>query len=148
VLFRSPSQIFENWCYEKECLDLFATHYQTGEKIPGDLIQKIKQAANFLQGYQTVRQISFGLLDMNYHTADPSTIDDLFEFEQKAMEQTELLKPVGGTLMSSSFSHIFQGGYAAGYYSYKWAEVLDADAFELFLEKGIFDKATAESFRK
>jgi peptidyl-dipeptidase Dcp len=143
-----PSQIFENWCYEKECLDLFATHYQTGEKIPGDLIQKIKQAANFHQGYQTVRQISFGLLDMNYHTADPSTIDDLFEFEQKAMEQTELLKPVGGTLMSSSFSHIFQGGYAAGYYSYKWAEVLDADAFELFLEKGIFDKATAESFRK
>ncbi len=143
-----PSQIFENWCYEKECLDLFAAHYQTGEKIPADLIQKIKQAANFHQGYQTVRQISFGLLDMNYHTADPSLIDDLFEFEQKAMEPTELLKPVGGTLMSSSFSHIFQGGYAAGYYSYKWAEVLDADAFELFLERGIFDKATAESFRQ
>jgi len=143
-----PSQIFENWCYEKECLDLFAAHYQTGEKIPEDLIQRIKQAANFHQGYQTVRQISFGLLDMNYHTADPSLIDDLFEFERKAMEATELLQPVEGTLMSSSFSHIFQGGYAAGYYSYKWAEVLDADAFELFLEKGIFDKATADSFRE
>lgn len=142
-----PSQIFENWCYEKECLDLFAVHYQTGEKIPEDLIRKIKQAANFHQGYQTVRQISFALLDMNYHTADPSVIDDVFEFEQKAMEPTELLKPVEGTLMSSSFSHIFQGGYAAGYYSYKWAEVLDADAFELFLENGIFDKATADSFR-
>ena len=143
-----PSQIFENWCYEKECLDLFAAHYQTGERIPEDLIQKIKQAANFHQGYQTVRQISFGLLDMNYHTVDPSVIDDVYAFEQKAMEPTELLKPVEGTLMSSSFSHIFQGGYAAGYYSYKWAEVLDADAFELFLEKGIFDKETADSFRK
>ena len=142
-----PSQIFENWCYEKECLDLFAAHYQTGEKIPEDLIRKIKQAANFHQGYQTVRQISFGLLDMNYHTTDPSTIEDVFAFEQKAMERTELLPPVEGTLMSSSFSHIFQGGYAAGYYSYKWAEVLDADAFELFLEKGIFDKETADSFR-
>jgi peptidyl-dipeptidase Dcp len=143
-----PSQIFENWCYEKECLDLFAAHYQTGERIPEVLIHKIKQAANFHQGYQTVRQISFGLLDMNYHTVDPSAIEDLFEFEQEALKATELLKPVAGTLMSSSFSHIFQGGYAAGYYSYKWAEVLDADAFEMFLEKGIFDKQTADSFRQ
>lgn len=143
-----PSQIFENWCYEKECLDLFAAHYQTGAKIAEDLIQKIKRAANFHQGYQTVRQISFGLLDMKYHMTDPALIDDLFEFEREAMEATELLQPVEGTLMSSSFSHIFQGGYAAGYYSYKWAEVLDADAFELFLEKGIFDKTTADSFRE
>lgn len=143
-----PSQIFENWCYEKECLDLFAAHYQTGEKISEDLIRKIKQAANFHQGYQTVRQISFGLLDINYHSVDPATIDDVFEFEQEALKSTELLNPVAGTLMSSSFSHIFQGGYAAGYYSYKWAEVLDADAFELFLEKGIFDKETASSFRE
>ncbi|HLT06225.1 MAG TPA: M3 family metallopeptidase [Cyclobacteriaceae bacterium] len=143
-----PSQIFENWCYEKECLDLFAEHYETGEKIPEELIQKIKQAANFHQGYQTVRQISFGLLDMNYHTADPATVSDVFAFEQGAMQATELLKPVSGTLMSASFSHIFQGGYAAGYYSYKWAEVLDADAFELFLDKGIFDKATAHAFKE
>jgi peptidyl-dipeptidase Dcp len=143
-----PSQIFENWCYEKECLDLFAVHYQTGEKISEDLILKIKQAANFHQGYQTVRQISFGLLDMKYHSIDPSTIDDFFKFEQEALRSTELLTPVADTLMSSSFSHIFQGGYAAGYYSYKWAEVLDADAFELFLEKGIFDKETASSFRE
>lgn len=143
-----PSQIMENWCYEKDCLDLFAAHYQTGEKIPEDLIVRIKKAANFHQGYQTVRQISFGLLDMGYHSADPATIKDVFVFEQEALQTTELLDAVAGTLMSSSFSHIFQGGYAAGYYSYKWAEVLDADAFELFLEKGIFDKDTADSFRE
>lgn len=142
-----PSQIFENWCYEKECLDLFAKHYDTGEKIPVDLIERIKKAANFHQGYQTVRQISFGLLDMSYHTTDPEKITDIAEFEQQAMKETELLDPVEGTLMSTSFSHIFQGGYAAGYYSYKWAEVLDADAFELFLEKGIFDPETASSFK-
>lgn len=143
-----PSQIFENWCYEKECLDLFAAHYQTGEKIPEELIERIKKSANFHQGYQTVRQISFGLLDMAYHSADPATIKDVSAFEQEALQPTELLRPVPGTQMSSSFSHIFQGGYSAGYYSYKWAEVLDADAFELFLEKGIFDKGTADSFRE
>ncbi|MBD3631046.1 M3 family metallopeptidase [Cyclobacterium sp.] len=142
-----PSQIFENWCYEKECLDLFAKHYQTGEPIPEFLIERIKKAANFHQGYQTVRQISLGLLDMAYHTADPDKIEDVFAFEKEIMKPTELLEPVAGTMMSASFSHIFQGGYAAGYYSYKWAEVLDADAFELFLEKGIFDKETAYSFR-
>ncbi|MFO7825687.1 MAG: M3 family metallopeptidase [Cyclobacterium sp.] len=142
-----PSQIFENWCYEKDCLDLFAKHYQTGEPIPKMLIERIKKAANFHQGYQTVRQISLGLLDMAYHTADPDKIEDVFAFEKEVMKSTELLKPVAGTMMSPSFSHIFQGGYAAGYYSYKWAEVLDADAFELFLEKGIFDKKTASSFR-
>lgn len=143
-----PSQIMENWCYEKECLDLFAEHYKTGEKIPGELIERIKKASNFHQGYQTVRQISFGLLDMSYHSTDPSTIKDVHVFENEVMKATELLTPVAGTMMSPSFSHIFQGGYAAGYYSYKWAEVLDADAFELFLEKGIFDKATASSFKE
>jgi peptidyl-dipeptidase Dcp len=143
-----PSQILENWCYEKECLDLFARHYETGEKIPAELVEKLKKAANFHQGYQTVRQVSFGLLDMAYYTADPQQIEDIFEFEKAHMRQTELLTPVEGTLMSTSFGHIFQGGYAAGYYSYKWAEVLDADAFELFLEKGIFDPKTSESFRK
>jgi peptidyl-dipeptidase Dcp len=143
-----PSQIMENWCYEKECLDLFAAHYQTGEKIPADLIQRIKNASTFHQGYQTVRQISFGLLDMSYHSVDPATIKDIFIFENDALKSTELLNPVAGTMMSPSFSHIFQGGYAAGYYSYKWAEVLDADAFELFLEKGIFDKETANSFKE
>ena len=143
-----PSQIFENWCYEKECLDLFATHYQTGEKIPANLIQRIKDAANFQQGYQTVRQISFGLLDMAYHGQDPSEITDIKKFEAEIMKKTELLPRTPDTLMSTSFSHIFQGGYSSGYYSYKWAEVLDADAFELFQEKGIFDSVTAQSFEK
>ncbi|WP_215222774.1 M3 family metallopeptidase [Echinicola shivajiensis] len=143
-----PSQIFENWCYEKECLDLFAKHYKTGEKIPEALIDRIKKAANFHQGYQTLRQVSFGLLDMSYYSTDPSEINSLFEFEKKAMKPTELLPAVEGTLMSTSFSHIFQGGYAAGYYSYKWAEVLDADAFELFLENGIFDPVTANAFKE
>jgi peptidyl-dipeptidase Dcp len=142
-----PSQIFENWCYEKECLDLFAKHYETGEKIPEDLIEKIKASSNFHQGYQTIRQISFGLLDMAYHSTDPDKIASIPEFEKSSMKETELLTPVEGTLMSTSFSHIFQGGYAAGYYSYKWAEVLDADAFELFLEKGIFNKEVAKSFK-
>lgn len=143
-----PSQIFENWCYEKECLDLFAKHYETGEKIPEELIERIKKAANFQQGYQTVRQLSFGLLDMAYHNQDPVRIQDIFDFEKTVMKQTELLPDVPGTLMSTSFSHIFQGGYSAGYYSYKWAEVLDADAFELFQERGVFDVDTAQSFQK
>jgi putative CocE/NonD family hydrolase len=143
-----PSQILENWCYEKECLDLFAKHYETGEPIPADLIEKIKQSSNFHQGYQTLRQLSFGLLDIAYHSQDPSTISNLFEFEKNATQSTSLLPNVEGTMMSTAFSHIFQGGYGAGYYSYKWAEVLDADAFELFQEKGIFDAETANSFRK
>ena len=143
-----PSQIFENWCYEKECLDLFAKHYQTGEKIPADLIRRIKDAANFQQGYMTVRQISFGLLDMAYHGQDPSEITDLKEFEAEIMKKTDVLPRTPDTMMSTSFSHIFQGGYSSGYYSYKWAEVLDADAFELFQERGIFDPETAQSFEK
>jgi len=142
-----PSQIFENWCYEKDCLDLFATHYQSGEKISEELIEKIKNASNFQQGYQTLRQLSFGLLDMAYHSHDPETILNIIDFEKEVMSKTDLLPKVDGTLMSSSFSHIFQGGYSAGYYSYKWAEVLDADAFELFQENGIFDRKTADSFK-
>jgi peptidyl-dipeptidase Dcp len=129
-------------------LDLFAKHYETEEIIPSELIQKIKNAANFQQGYQTVRQISFGLLDMAYHGTDPASITDIFAFEREILKPTSLLPDVEGTLMSTSFSHIFQGGYAAGYYSYKWAEVLDADAFEMFLEKGIFDRETATSFKE
>jgi peptidyl-dipeptidase Dcp len=143
-----PSQIFENWCYEKECLDLFAKHYQTGEKIPVELIEKIKASANFQQGYMTMRQLSFGLMDMAYHSQDSSSITDIRAFEEAVMSRTDLLPKVTETMASTSFSHIFQGGYSAGYYSYKWAEVLDADAFELFLEKGVFDQETAQSFQK
>lgn len=143
-----PSQIFENWCYEKECLDLFAKHYQTDEKIPEELIEKIKKASNFQQGYMTMRQISFALLDMAYHSKDPNSIAHIGEFEEQVMKKTDLLPKVPGCLASTSFSHIFQGGYSSGYYSYKWAEVLDADAFELFLEKGVFDQETANSFQK
>ncbi len=142
-----PSQLMENWCYEKECLDLFAKHFETGETLPEVLIKKIKKAANFQQGYQTVRQLGFSMLDMAYHGSDPTLITDIFEFEKKAMQATAILPDVEGTLMSTSFSHIFQGGYAAGYYSYKWAEVLDADAFEVFKENGIFDKKSAESLK-
>ncbi len=142
-----PSQIFENWCYEKDCLDLFATHYQSGEKISEELIEKIKNASNFQQGYPTLRQLSFGLLDMAYHSHDPETILNIFDFEKEVMSKTDLLPKAEDTLMSTSFSHIFQGGYSAGYYSYKWAEVLDADAFELFQERGIFDRETADSFK-
>ncbi len=143
-----PSQIFENWCYEKECLDLFARHYQTGEPIPAALVEKIKKAANFQQGYMTLRQLSFALLDMAYHSQDSSQIEDIKTFEKEVLKATELLPSIETTRISTSFSHIFQGGYASGYYSYKWAEVLDADAFELFQEKGVFDSHTAISFEK
>ncbi|MBD0403298.1 M3 family metallopeptidase [Flammeovirga sp. EKP202] len=145
-----PSQVLENWCYEKEALDLFASHYETGEKIPQEMIDKIKASSTFLEGYQTLRQVSFGLLDMSYHQLHDGKVADVSQFEEKAMEPTSIdtLPKVEGVNMSVAFSHIFQGGYAAGYYSYKWAEVLDADAFELFKEKGIFDKKTASSFKE
>jgi len=143
-----PSQIFENWCYEKECLDLFARHYQSGETIPSELVEKIKKAANFQQGYLTLRQLSFSLLDMAYHSQDPSQIKDIKSLEKEVLKATELLPSIESTRISTSFSHIFQGGYSSGYYSYKWAEVLDADAFELFQEKGVFDSNTAISFEK
>ena len=142
-----PSQIMENWALEKEYLDEFAIHYKTGEKIPADLIQKIKNAANFNIGYQTLRQLSFALLDMEWHTLNAEFVGDVKAFEQKAWKSTQTLPVVEEALMSSQFSHIFAGGYAAGYYSYKWAEVLDADAFSMFSKNGIFDQGTADAFR-
>lgn len=143
-----PSQILENWCYQKETLDLFARHYETGATIPEELIEKIIAAKNFMEGYQTIRQLSFGLLDMNWHTQNPEQIQDVSQFEKETMQRTELFPEVEGVNMSTSFGHIFPGGYSAGYYSYKWAEVLDADAFELFQEKGIFDGQTAQAFQE
>ncbi|KYG75018.1 peptidyl-dipeptidase Dcp [Roseivirga ehrenbergii] len=142
-----PSQILENWCYEKECLDLFAKHYETGETIPESLVEKIKESANFLEGYQTMRQLGFGKLDMAWHGQDNSSITSVSDFERDILKNTEVLAPIDGTNMSCSFSHIFQGGYSAGYYSYKWAEVLDADAFEYFKENGIFNKEIANKFK-
>lgn len=141
-----PSQIMENWCYQPEALALFARHYETGEVIPQEFIEKIKASASFQEGMATLRQLSFGMLDMAFHGADPSEIDDVKAFESAAFEPTRLYPDVADNCMSVSFSHIFQGGYSSGYYSYKWAEVLDADAFELFQEKGIFNKEVATSF--
>ncbi len=147
-----PSQVLENWCFEKEALELFAKHYQTGDVIPIELIQKIKNAANFLEGLQTLRQLSFGILDMAWHGQSPSSFDNNYaknvkEFEKEAFASTQLYPDVAENCMSTAFSHIFQGGYSAGYYSYKWAEVLDADAFEYFKETGIFNKETATKFK-
>jgi peptidyl-dipeptidase Dcp len=144
-----PSQILENWCYEKEALELFAKHYETGEVIPMKYVEKIKESANFHEGMQTLRQLSFGLLDMKWHgSKSPETISSIKEFEDAAFADTTLYPEVAENCMSTSFSHIFQGGYSAGYYSYKWAEVLDADAFEYFLEKGIFNKEVATKFKE
>ncbi|UFH35839.1 M3 family metallopeptidase [Flavobacterium acetivorans] len=142
-----PSQIMENWCYEPEALALFAYHYQTDEMIPIELVQKIKESANFQEGMATMRQLSFGLLDMGWHAQDPSNIKDIKSFETEQFAQTQLYPEVAENAMSTSFSHIFQGGYSSGYYSYKWAEVLDADAFEFFKEKGIFDREVADKFK-
>jgi len=143
-----PSQVLENWCYEKEALELFAKHYETGEVIPMEYVEKIKESASFHEGMQTLRQLSFGLLDMQWHGQDPSEIKSVKEFENKAFAETKLYPDVAENCMSTAFSHIFQGGYSAGYYSYKWAEVLDADAFEYFLEKGIFNKEVATKFKE
>lgn len=140
-----PSQAQENWAYQKETLDLFAAHYQTGEKIPANLIEKVNKAKNFMVGFGGLRQVSFGLMDMRWHSTDPSTIDDVAKFEDEATADTRLFPRLAGP-MSTSFSHIFAGGYAAGYYSYKWAEVLDADTFELFEEKGLYNKETAQKY--
>ena len=142
-----PSQILENWLYEKETLDLFARHYETDESIPEELIQRIKDSANYMQGYQTVRQIGFGQLDMAWHARDPRQVDDVAGFEKEVGAATRLFTHNADSSMSCGFSHIFAGGYSAGYYSYKWAEVLDADAFEYFKENGIFDPQTARSFK-
>ena len=142
-----PSQVMENWCYEKEALELFATHYETGEVIPMELIEKIKASATFHEGMQTLRQLSFGLLDMSWHGVDPSNISDVKSHEVEAFGDTSLYPDVAENCMSTSFAHIFQGGYSSGYYSYKWAEVLDADAFEYFKEEGIFNKVVADKFK-
>ncbi|PKD16584.1 peptidase M3 [Salegentibacter salinarum] len=142
-----PSQLLENWCYEKEALQLFAKHYETGEVIPMELIQKIKESANFQEGMATVRQLSFGMLDLSWHGVDPSAITDVKANEDKAFERTKLFPNVTENCMSTAFSHIFQGGYSAGYYSYKWAEVLDADTFEYFQQNGIFSREVANKFK-
>ena len=143
-----PSQILENWCYEKEALALFATHYETGEMLPMEYVEKIKESASFHEGMQTLRQLSFGLLDMCWHSQDPSTISSIKDFENAAFANTKLYPNIEENCMSTGFSHIFQGGYSAGYYSYKWAEVLDADAFEYFIEEGVFNKEVATKFKE
>lgn len=142
-----PSQIMENWATEKEYLDLWAIHYQTGEKIPAELVQKVIDAKNYQAAYRHIRQVSFGLIDMAWHTVTAPVTEDVARFEQHAAEKTQLLPRVEGQCMSTAFGHIFAGGYAAGYYGYKWAEVLDADAFSLFHEQGIFNREVASSFR-
>jgi len=143
-----PSQIMENWCYEKEALSLFAKHYKDQSLIPMELVQKIKDQATFLEGMATLRQLSFGLLDMAWHSSSPDKIKDVVAFENEAFKGTDLYPSVAESCMSTAFSHIFQGGYAAGYYSYKWAEVLDADAFEKFKEAGIFNPKVAADFKE
>ena len=141
-----PSQVLENWCYEKECLDLFAKHYETGETISMEFVEKIKESANFMEGLATLRQVSFGLLDMSWHGQNPEGITDVKSHERKTFDKTAFTPDVAENCMSVAFSHIFNGGYSSGYYSYKWAEVLDADAFAFFKEKGTFDRETGMSF--
>lgn len=143
-----PSQIMENWAYEKEFLDLFAVDYRTGEKMPAELIRRILDAKNYLAAYSHIRQVAYGLCDMAWHSISEPVKMPVVDFEKKAIARAQVLPYVDGQCTSTSFGHIFSGGYAAGYYSYKWAEVLEADAFSLFKEKGIFDRETAASFRE
>ncbi|AWI25598.1 M3 family metallopeptidase [Flavobacterium pallidum] len=143
-----PSQVMENWCYEPEALALFARHYETGEIIPQEYVDKIRESASFLEGMATLRQLSFGLLDMAFHGSDPTSITDIKSFEKSIFDKTSLFPDVAENCMSVSFSHIFNGGYSSGYYSYKWAEVLDADAFAYFSENGIFNKQIADRFKE
>ena len=143
-----PSQFMENFAFEKVWLDNWAFHYQTGEKIPDEIIRKIKEASTFNEGYACFRQLGFSFLDMEWHIITKPIDTNIVDFETAAMAKTELFSQIDGTNMSASFGHIFGGGYAAGYYGYKWAEVLDADAFSYFTETGIFNKETARSFRK
>lgn len=144
-----PSQIMENWVREKEGLDTFARHYQTGEPIPAEFVDRIKKANQFQAGYYSLRQLNFALLDMAWHTLDGKNVPDVGAFEMQATENTNLLPRIEGANASCAFSHLFDGdGYAAGYYSYKWAEVLDADAFEYFKERGIFNREVADSFKQ
>lgn len=142
-----PSQVQENWLYEAETLNSFAAHYESGEKIPAALIEKLRAAKNFMSGWMGLRQMGMSILDMLWHTADPSMMSDIIAFEDEAMKGAALFPRYGGPL-SVSFNHIFAGGYSAGYYSYKWAEVLDADTFEAFLEAGLYDTATAQRYRR
>ena len=143
-----PSQIMENFATEKQFLDMFAVHYKTGEKIPQELIDKLIAAERYLAGYMSVRQLSFGMIDMAWHTITAPYTGDVIAMEKNAIAKTELMPVVENSVMTTSFSHIFAGGYAAGYYGYKWAEVLDADAFAAFKEKGIFNREVSTSFRK
>ncbi len=143
-----PSQMLENWCYEKEALELFAFHYETGEVIPLELIEKIKASANFMEATRMMRQLSFGAVDMAWHSTNPSEIKNVKDFETAAMAETKLYPSLENACFSTAFSHIFQGGYASGYYSYKWAEVLDADAFEYFQKNGIFNKEIGTKFKE
>jgi len=142
-----PSQLMENWCYEKEALHQFAKHYQTGEKLPETELQKIKDSANFLEGVQTIRQVSFAKLDLGWHATNPHQVKDVKDHETSIFKPMQLLPDVKDNCMSTAFSHIFQGGYSSGYYSYKWAEVLDADAFAYFKQKGIFNQEVAKKFK-
>ena len=143
-----PSQIMENWAFEPDYLNSFAKHYQTGEPIPAELIEKVVAAKNYLAGYAQVRQLHFGYLDMAWHSLTELPAESTVEFEQKVLAPYAIMPAVEGSAFSTSFSHIFSGGYSAGYYSYKWAEVLEADAFSLFKEKGIFNTEVSNSFRK
>ena len=144
-----PSQLMENWCYEEETLRLFATHYQTGAPLPIEWVQKIKEASAFMEGILSVRQLNFGFLDMAWHTYPHlERLERVHLFEQEATKATQLYPQIERMCISPAFSHIFSGGYAAGYYSYKWSEVLDADAFEAFKEAGIFNTEVATRFRK
>jgi len=142
-----PSQVLENWAYEEEALNLFAKHYKTGKIIPIELVDKIKKSANFMEGMTTLRQLSFGLLDMNWHSKNPENYNDVKAVEKQGFGDTQLYPSVEENCMSTAFSHIFSGGYSSGYYSYKWAEVLDADAFAYFKENGIFNKKIATKFK-
>ena len=143
-----PSQIMENWAFEPEYLNSFAKHYQTGEPIPAELIEKVVAAKNYLAGYAQVRQLHYGYLDMAWHSLTELPSEGTVYFEQKTLAPYAVMPAVAGASFSPSFSHIFSGGYSAGYYSYKWAEVLEADAFSLFKEKGIFNTEVSNSFRK
>ena len=143
-----PSQIMENWAYEKAYLDLFAKHYKTGEPMPAELIERVVAAKNYLAAYSNVNQLKYGMNDMAWHSITAPVVGDVVEFERSATAKTQILPTVAGTAMSPAFGHIFAGGYAAGYYSYKWAELLEANAFGKFKKEGIFDRGVAESFRK
>ena len=143
-----PSQLMENWATEKEFLDLWAVHYETGEPMPAEIVDRIVAAQNYLAAYGNVRQLSFGMTDMAWHTLTEPFEGDVEQFEAVSMAPTQVLPVVSGTAMAPAFGHIFSGGYAAGYYGYKWAEVLEADAFSLFKEKGIFNREAASSFRE